>query len=185
MAHDLDSLAARAHILDVLALYCHAIDRRRWDLMAHCFHDDARFTFGAIDGTWREFVVGARAVIDPLRISQHRLGQTLFAIDGDVAMTETYMTAYHRVAADAPADAVFPGTGIDRDIVIAGRYIDRFERRDGHWRIARRVGVSDWRQDTPGMDSGLFSQPQAWRGDIGPGDHAHAVTAVLHRQGVI
>jgi hypothetical protein len=24
------------------------------------------------------------------------------------------------------------------------RYIDRFERRDGEWRIARRVAVIDW-----------------------------------------
>lgn len=183
MANDAASLLVRADILDILALYCHAIDRRRWDLMGQVFHPDAHFQFGAIDGSWQHFVVAAQAVINPLRISQHKLGQTLFAIAGDVAMTETYMVAYHRVAADAPADAVFPGTGTDRDVVIAGRYIDRFERRDSRWRIARRVGVTDWRQDADASDGGLFDAPQAWRGDIGGGDAAHAVTALLDRRG--
>lgn len=168
-------LAARAQILDVIALYCHAIDRRRWELMADCFHSDATYRFGAIDGSWRDFVVAARAVIEPLRISHHMLGQTLLRLDGASAMAETYMQAYHRVAADAPADAVFPGTGEDRDIVIAGRYVDRFENRDGVWRIAHRTGLSDWRQDALATDGGLFAAPQDWRGDIGPGDPANQV----------
>jgi hypothetical protein len=179
MANNAESRAARADILDILALYCHAIDRRRWDLMAGCFHDDATYRFGSIDGSWQDFVVAARAVIDPLRISHHQLGQTFLAINGNVADAETYMTAYHRVAGDAPADAVFPGTGVDRDIIIAGRYIDRLERRENGWRIARRIGVTDWRQEAGATDSGLFALPQEWRGDIGPGDPAHTVTRML------
>ncbi len=174
-----EQLLARAEIVDVLALYCHAIDRRQWHLLGRCFHSDARFRFGAIDGSWQEFVSAARAVIDPLRMSQHRLGQTLFAFVGDVATTETYMTAYHRVAAEAPTDAAFPGTGVDQDIVIAGRYVDRFERRHGNWRIVSRIGLTDYRQQTNGTDFGLFDTPQDWRGDIGPDDPACAVGATF------
>ncbi len=175
MAYDLAKLSARADILDILALYTHIIDRRMWHRMGDCFHDDASFRFGAINGSWQQFVAAARGVIDPLRMSQHKLGQTLFAIDGDLAMTETYMVAYHRVAADAPADAVFPGDGTERDIVIAGRYIDRFERRGGVWKIASRTGLTDWRQDAPSMDAGLYGLPADWRGGIGEADPAHAV----------
>jgi hypothetical protein len=173
----IDRLADRAEIRDIIALYCHCIDRRDWDRIGDCFHLDARYRFGSIDGGWRDFVGAARAVIDPLRISHHQLGQTLFCFDGETAIAETYMTAYHRVAADAPADAPFPGTGADRDIVIAGRYIDRFERRDGGWRIAERIGLSDWRQDAAATDAGLFQQPQAWRGDIGPDDPGNRACA--------
>jgi hypothetical protein len=168
-------LADRAAILDVLALYCHAIDRRNWELLADCFHPDATFRFGAIDGSWQDFVAAARAVIEPLRISHHMLGQTLLRIDGDAARAETYMSAYHRVAADAPADAVFPGTGVDRDVVIAGRYVDRLEKRNGRWRIAHRTGLSDWRTERAASDGGLFDTPQEWRGDIGPSDPANGV----------
>lgn len=180
---DSNSLHARAEILDIVALYCHVIDRRQWHRMGECFHPDASYRFGHIDGSWQDFVPAARAAIDPLRISHHQLGQTLFAFDGDIAMTETYMTAYHRVASDAPFDAVFPGDGADRDIVIAGRYIDRFECRTGVWRIARRIGVTDWRQDSSAADAGLFSLPQDWRGDIGEDDPAHALARLQARSG--
>ncbi len=35
------------------------------------------------------------------------------------------------------------------DDVLGGRYIDRFERRDGEWRIARRVLLLDWTGELP------------------------------------
>ena len=37
--------------------------------------------------------------------------------------------------------------------VSGGRYVDRFERRDGRWAIAARVCVRDWApvRDTPDM----------------------------------
>ena len=33
--------------------------------------------------------------------------------------------------------------------LFAGRYVDRFERRDGEWRIARRTVVHDWSRQLP------------------------------------
>ena len=139
--------AARTAISDVLALYCHAIDRRRWDLMDKCFHPDASFSFGPVEGTWREFVEIAKGMIDPLPLTHHQLGQSAIVFDGERASVETYLTATHRVPAGAASDGVFPGRGVDYHAVIAGRYVDRFERRDSQWRIARRVGTIDWRHD--------------------------------------
>lgn len=151
MRHDASSLLAKAEMTDVIALYCHAIDRRRWELMDGVFHGDATYSFGTIEGTWREFVGIAQALIDPLPATHHQLGQTAFEIDGDRATTETYMTATHRIPADAPIDGPFPGRGQSYQLVMAGRYIDRFERRGGQWRIAHRTGITDWQieQDFP------------------------------------
>lgn len=163
-------LVARAAIADVINLYCHAIDRRQWQAMDRCFHADATYRFGAIDGSWQNFVEIAKAIINPTRITHHQTGNMLFRISGDVAETETYFTAYHSVAADAPVDAVFPGMGSEYDVIIGGRYIDRFECRDGDWRITHRTGVSDWRRDAPAVDGGLFAQPPEWRGSIGSAD---------------
>jgi hypothetical protein len=178
-APDLATLGARAAIADVINSYCHIIDRRRWADMHICHHQGATYQFGAIKGSWPEFVAAAKTVIDPLLMSQHILGNMLIHIDGDRADTETYFTAYHRVAADAPADAVFPGTGVPREIVIAGRYVDRFECRDGDWRIAHRTGLSDWRRDTPASESGLYDQPAEWRGRFGRDDPGSAVLTGL------
>ena len=147
MADAVPDLAARTAIADVLALYCHAIDRRRWALMDQCFHADASFSFGPVEGTWREFVTIARGMIDPLPLTHHQLGQSAIVFDGDRASVETYLIATHRIPADAPAKGVFPGRGVDYHAIIAGRYVDQFECRGGQWRIARRVGTIDWRHD--------------------------------------
>jgi len=37
-----------------------------------------------------------------------------------------------------------PGVGMD--LLTASRYVDRFERRNGEWRIARRGVIQDWKQ---------------------------------------
>jgi len=165
-------LAARSAIRDVITLYCHILDRRRWERMEECFHPEATFRFATIVGGWREFVDLARAGIDPLRISHHQIGNMLIRVTGDAAVSETYFTARHRITADAATDALFPGTGHEYEAILAGRYIDRFERRDGDWRIVHRTGVTDWRGELPAADAGLFDQPPEWRGSVGLDDPA-------------
>lgn len=172
---DAGTLLARAAIADVIARYCHVLDRRLWDQMGDCFHETATYKFGDIDGDWQHFVGVARTVLDPLRISHHQTGNMLIVVDGDRAQSETYFTAYHRVAADAAPTDPLPGTGKEYDVVIAGRYIDRFERRGGAWKIAHRTGVTDWRRDMPAADGGLFALPPDWRGSNGADDPAYAL----------
>lgn len=155
----------REAIRDIIAAYAHAIDRRRWDMIGRLFHADAIFGFGSIAGDWRSFVEQARAVIDPCTATQHQLGQTLISFDGEnAAYAETYMTAMHIVPAGYPLPAVFPDRGESYSAIIAGRYIDRFERRGGEWRIARREGVYDWREYRPIGEADLSALPEAMRG---------------------
>ena len=145
----------REAIRDVINAYAHAIDRRRWGMMEHLFHDDARFRFGVVEGDWRGFVDQARAIIDPCLATQHQLGQVQFGFEGDnVCHTETYMTAMHTIPAGYPIPDVFPDKGKIYSAVIAGRYVDRFEKRGGEWRIAQRTGLYDWREfrEVEGVD---------------------------------
>lgn len=158
---DPGELAARSAIGEVIARYCHLLDRRQWGRMTECFHPEATCRFATIVAEWSEFIGLARAGIDPLRISHHQIGQMMIRVTGDEATGETYFTSCNRVAADTLPDAMFPGTGTEYEAVIAGRYIDRFERRDGDWRIADRAVVTDWRCDLPAADAGLFDQPPA------------------------
>lgn len=171
------TLEDREAIRQVIALYAHAIDRRRWDMMERLFHPDATFAFGPIEGDWRSFVEQARGVIDPCRSTQHQLGQTLITFDGeDAADCETYMTATHVVPADYPRQGVFPPRDQAFTAVIAGRYIDRFERRDGEWRIARRQGAYDWREYRDIGEAALAGMPE---GSCGHHDDRDPSTAVV------
>ena len=65
------------------------------------------------------------------------LGQTVIEYSGGTALAETHVTAYHRLAADDG----------DRDTVIGGRYLDRMDKREAHWRIAQHTMLYDWYQD--------------------------------------
>lgn len=141
------TLEDREAIRDIIALYAHAIDRRRWEMMERLFHPDATFGFGPVAGDWRGFVEQARSIIDPCTATQHQLGQTLIGFSGPlIADCETYMTAMHVVPAGYPRPDVFPDRAEPYAAIIAGRYVDRFEKREGAWRIARRQGIYDWRE---------------------------------------
>lgn len=141
------TLEDRADIQDIIAAYAHALDRRRWGMMEKLFHKDAQFQFGTVAGDWRGFVEQARAIIDPCLSTQHQLGQIQYGFaDGNTCHTETYMTAMHTIPVGYPIPDVFPDKGKIYSAVIAGRYVDRFEKRGGEWRIAQRTGLYDWRE---------------------------------------
>jgi hypothetical protein len=148
--YDLTALAARAEIADAMFRYCHATDRRRWWLMETVFHPDATAKVSVMEGgTVREFVEQAAALLDPIGPTHHQIGNMQIALEGDVAHVETYITAFHRIPADAPPGGPFGGTGEAYDAVFGARYIDRFERRDGTWRIADHRSVPDFRHYRP------------------------------------
>jgi hypothetical protein len=128
-----DELAIRR----VLATYCRAIDRCDADLLRSVYWPDAVDDHGVFNGNALEFVDFILPMLRTMRVTTHSISNVLIELDGDEARAETYVNAYH----DAPG----PEGRID--IVVAGRYLDRFERRDGHWRIAHRQFVMDWNQN--------------------------------------
>src|SRR5690606_12311300 len=65
--------------------------------------------------------------------SHHSVHNVLVDWQGpDAAHVESYVLAFNRRAGGDGAVEVF-----------AGRYVDRFERRDGRWRIAHRKALRD------------------------------------------
>jgi 3-phenylpropionate/cinnamic acid dioxygenase small subunit len=166
-----DQACARFEILDRVHLYCHAVDRRRWDLMAEVFHEDATYQFFSIEGGWRAFVDAAKALIDPMVQTHHQVSNSIIRFEGqEVAFSETYLRAYHVVDAHYPADTFLslPGGGA---VWVGARYVDRFEKRDGNWRIAHRHGLVDWTRRAPGVSAGLEDFVPSWcgrKGDVDP-----------------
>ena len=74
------------------------------------------------------------------RATQHRLTNTFIEFEGDdTANVETYVLADHHHDPD----------GVEVIDSFAGRYIDRFERRDGRWAIVSRSLRRDWTRRDP------------------------------------
>ena len=119
---DLESMRAREEIRDVLYRYCRATDRRDWETLRACYHDDAYDDHGSLVGPIDEFIRISKPFADRVAATMHFMGNVLIELDGDVARVESYVIAYHVIEAD-------DGTSKHDNWGI--RYVDRFERRDG------------------------------------------------------
>lgn len=122
----LDKQAITEKLLD----YCRAMDRIDLDLARSVFHPEAEADYGAMyTGTGYGFADFIGQVHPPMKAHSHHLSNVRITVDGDRAGSEAYVVVRMRTA----------GTdGALTDLVSHGRYVDRWERRDGTWRIAHR-----------------------------------------------
>lgn len=126
-------LTDRLAISDCLSRYARGIDRLDRQLLLSVYHPDAVDDHGKFVGGPADFVDWALEMHQRLHVShQHLILNHTCDIDGDVAHTETYYLFLGLNRSGPP----WSMTG--------GRYLDRFERRDGHWAIARRLCLRDW-----------------------------------------
>ena len=131
----LQALLDRAAIHDVLMRYCRGVDRCDEELVRSAYHPDAVDDHGYWTGSGWDFA--AFIVSDLARRSSattHAVANETITLHGDAADVESYVFAYL-----CPSPREDSGVGL-----FAGRYVDRFERRDGEWRIGRRTVVHDW-----------------------------------------
>jgi len=136
-------LMARSEIEQVVYRYCRGIDRLDRELVRGCYHPDATDEHGGFTGDRDEFVTWVFALLDRYTSTTHLIGNVFIEVDGEVALCESYGVATHRGPTGADFD---PRLNLSTGF----RYVDRFERRDGTWAIARRIALVEWsRVETP------------------------------------
>lgn len=131
-------LVDRQQILDCLYRYARGLDRKDLDLLRSAYHPDATDHHGSLGDYTPDTLIEDWLLRDADRtFSQHLLLHTSIDLDGDDAHCETQ---YQLIVGLKPEAA----RGRPPLSVSGGRYLDRFERRSGEWRIARRVLVSEY-----------------------------------------
>lgn len=133
LAEAVRELQDRQAILDCLMRYSRGVDRLDRDLILSAYHGDAVDDHGMFVGTRDEFADWVIAMHSSTHLAQqHCLFNHTCELAGDVAHTETYY--------------LFAGMNrVGEPLVVSGgRYVDRFERRDGRWAIADRLCLRDW-----------------------------------------
>jgi ketosteroid isomerase-like protein len=139
----IDAMLARDAIQQVLARYARAIDRADGPLLKACYFEDAIEEHGSsFSGPAHQYVDLAMPKVRTMGVMQHLLGNSHVELQGDVAYVETYIWTFARFTKD----------GRDWDTFTGGRLMDRFERRDGEWKIAHRRTIFDWNRDTPASE---------------------------------
>jgi hypothetical protein len=160
----LQALVDKQAITEVIYRYARALDRCDLELLRSCFHSDSSHDHGDFTGNSFDFCEWAIELLLRLTATQHHIGNVLIDLEGNVAHTETYWVAYHRIPAQAGGSGVVAGQGHELDLFIGGRYIDRMEQRAGEWKIARRTGIHDWQRFEPPNDGGFFESDPKKRG---------------------
>lgn len=151
-----ETLLAKQEIYELACKYCRALDRLDGDLMRSVFFEDAWCEYGFYNGPPAEFAEFSMAALGGHEANHHMLGNVLIDVEGDEAFGEVYFHAYHKLKAAS-------GSGFE-DLVIAGRYIDRYEKRDGAWKIAYRSERNDWSRTAPTNDVYFDMAPKGLRG---------------------
>lgn len=121
----------RADIQACLLRYTRGVDRHDRELMLSAYWPDAFDEHGVAEGTAPDFVDWAIGWhFENQTKHQHIIANSTVELDGDTAHGETYYIFWGENRAGPPT-------------LSFGRYVDRFERRDGEWRIAHRVCVNE------------------------------------------
>ena len=148
----------RVEIEEVLNRYCRGVDRCDEAELAAVYHSDGTDDHGTFSGLGVDFAAwacdGGKRFWEA---SNHTVHNVLIDwAEDDLAHVESYVLAFNQRVADMAR----PDGGAGRVEVFAGRYLDRFERRDGRWRIAHRQAI---------RDVVTVVDPQLWGGRIPAG----------------
>lgn len=138
-SYTLESLLDREAIRDCLYLYCRGIDRLDEHALRAAYWPDATDNHGAYKGTAAGFIDMALVKLQQAGRMVHQIGNILIELNGSAAAVESYFTAYQEEK-DANGQAI--------ETLLCGRYVDRFEKRQGEWRVAARTVVYDWQKKT-------------------------------------
>ncbi len=128
----------RRDIERCLLAYTRGVDRLDADLIAAAFHSDALLEGYGSPGeapvqSFLDRVIPS--LRDRFRTTQHRLSNITMEQRSDHVAVESYVLALHVATSEA---------GPEQLSTFNGRYIDRFEQRDGRWAIAHRQLRVDW-----------------------------------------
>jgi hypothetical protein len=135
LEQQLQALLDKQAIYELINAYCNAADRHDNEKMRALYHEDA------IDEHGHFFVGNAMAFINtlpeiqvPMKILHHNVTTVNIKLQGDYAEGEVYIIAMHKIdSEDGPVD-----------LLIGGRYFDKYEKRDGVWKFLHRAIDADW-----------------------------------------
>lgn len=146
----LQQVMDRIAIEDCLHRYCHAVDRCDPDLLRTVYWPDGTDDHGFWSGNAMDFVDFCMPILKSRGQTLHAISNIMVRISGEHARVQCYYNAIERVIGK---------DGTPNDVTFLGRYLDRFEKRAGEWKIRdRKVIIDSWRiyDDSCDWERGVF-----------------------------
>jgi hypothetical protein len=130
----LQKLIDKQDIYEMMCRYARGVDRMDKELVLSCFWPEATAVYpssmtSVFKGSFLEFLDSQWEAWKVYTAQQHHLCNHLCEVDGDRAKAETYQFSFYWAE---------PGNDPDLNLLNSNRYIDRYERRNGEWRVIHR-----------------------------------------------
>jgi hypothetical protein len=107
--------------------------------MRAAYHDGAIDNHGPYNGPVGGFLDWGKQHHEKYDMLMHMMGNPLIEVEGETGFAETYCLLLQRLKPEKTYNSE-----VSLHITIACRYVDRFERRGGAWKIAERNVVYEW-----------------------------------------
>ncbi len=140
----LDALLDTQAIRDVLSRYCRGLDRMDREMAESVWHDGGTADYvGIYEGTGHRFIEWVWEAHAAMERHSHQITNVLVELgdDGVSATSEAYVTVVLWTLPD--------GDGTQMELVGRGRYLDKWEKREGRWAIAHRTHLLDTSSQFP------------------------------------
>lgn len=178
-----EDLLAEQAVRKAVTSYSRGADRCDIDILKSAFHPDAEVKYGSYDGHYAAFCENVIAGHLAMNYTTHTVANEYYDIDAEsgAGVGEIYVIAFLSLSQAGDVMAVegykdSPSNG-GYEYIVAGRYIDRYECRDGDWRISLRQYVIDWSRtaDYTGHDPNTLFEGLTYRGTQGHDDLSYGI----------
>ena len=142
LAQRIENALAREDIHDLIVAQARATDRGDAVLMKSLYHTGATVDIGPFPDEAQSFCDALISAMAHREKMFHSVSNEWIDVRGDEAVAESYVVAFTIANEEEPY----------RDELTGGRYLDRFERRDGVWKFVHRAFVADWQISQPSTD---------------------------------
>lgn len=170
----LQALLDKQAILELVHAYCNAADRHDNEKFRQLYHEDAWDDHGSFfKGPAMAFIDQLPKIQESMEILHHNVTTVNIKLDGNRAEGEVYILAFHKVRTE---EGPF-------DLLIGGRYFDKYEKRNGVWKFTHRAVVADWANlhqpsivnlDNPVIEGAYIGKP-------GPDDPSYSFFELFKR----
>jgi hypothetical protein len=134
---EVEKLLIKEQLHELEMAYCRGIDRRDPELIRSIFFADAIEDHGdAWQGTgyeWVDYIFSG--YLAQFEVTAHYVLNEWYKVEGDKAAGETHRISYHR-------------RPNGEEVTAGSRTFNRYECRDGVWRIAYRGVTRDWLRES-------------------------------------
>lgn len=136
----IQALLDKQAIQELIHTYCNAADRRDYAKLRSLYHEDASDDHGGFfKGLAMDFIDQLPVIQESMEILHHNITTVNIKLDENpegalYGEGEVYVLAFHKVKTENG----------ELDLLIGGRYLDKYEKRSGLWKFAHRSVLADW-----------------------------------------